>query len=66
MAAREYAKGVCPDCGRVISGRAVGIQRAAADRKFVALAPHVRDRNARRPVVCLAMGGYRRVPRIPA
>jgi hypothetical protein len=58
------AKGRCPDCGRVISGRAVGIQRAAADRKFVALSPHVRAATRRRNEACLTRGGYRVVPRI--
>jgi len=64
MAAQEYAKGRCPECGRVISGRAAGIEAAHADRRFVELRPHNRERYARRPVVCLAPGGYRRVPRI--
>ena len=64
MAAREFAKGVCPDCGRVVPGRAAGIQRAAADRQFVILRPHNRERPAYRPAVCLPPGGYRRVPRI--
>lgn len=64
MAAQERAKGTCPQCGRVISGRATGIERAAADRRFVALAPHSRRQHARRPVVCLPRGGYRVVPRV--
>jgi hypothetical protein len=64
MAAQEYAKGTCPGCGRTISGRAAGIEAAHADRRFVELRPHNRDRGARRPVVCLPRGGYRRVPRI--
>jgi|HubBroStandDraft_6_1064221.scaffolds.fasta_scaffold00062_26 hypothetical protein len=60
------AKGRCPECGRIISGRAVGIQRAAADRRFVALSPHMRaepDGN-KRGVPCLLRGGRRVVPRI--
>ena len=58
------AKGVCPDCGRVIPGRAVGIERLATDRKFVALSPHSRRKADRRAVPCLSRGGYRVVPRI--
>lgn len=64
MAAQEYAKGACPECGRVISGRAAGIEAARAGRRFVDLRPHNRERNARHPVACLSPGGYRRVPRI--
>ena len=66
MAAQEYAKGVCPECGRVISGRAVGPEEAAADRKFVALGPHNREEHGRtrHPAECLARGGRRVVPRI--
>jgi hypothetical protein len=64
MAAQELAKGRCPDCGRVISGRATGIEYDHADRRFVALRPHIRDRRARQPVVCLSRGGRRVVPRI--
>ena len=60
-----YAKGVCPDCGRTISGRAVGIEAAHADRRFVALAPHTRARNGHgRDEQCLTRGGYRVVPRV--
>lgn len=58
------AKGCCPDCGRVISGRAVGVQRRAADRTFVALAPHNREDHSHHPVTCLPRGGWRVVPRI--
>ena len=60
------AKGVCPECGRTISGRAVGIERAAADRRFVALSPHCRtapDGN-KRGEVCLMRGSRRVVPRL--
>ena len=64
MADRERAKGVCPECGRVISGRAVGIESAHADRRFVALAPHARTESRRRNEACLPRGGYRVVPRI--
>ena len=64
MAAVEYAKGRCPYCKRIISGRADGIEAGAPDRRFVTLRPHNRQRSARRPVVCLPPGGYRRVPRI--
>jgi hypothetical protein len=62
------AKGRCPECGRVISGRAVGIQAAAADRRFVALSPHNRAApDGNRPgVPCLTRGGYRVVPRLRA
>ena len=59
-----YAKGRCPYCGRVISGRADGIEADAPDRRFVTLRPHNRERGVRHPVVCLPRGGYRRVPRI--
>ena len=58
------AKGICPDCGRVISGKALGIERNAADRRWVALQPHDREKRAKHPVTCLPFGGYRRVPRI--
>lgn len=64
MAEAQRAKGRCPDCGRVISGRATGIEYAHADREWVILRPHNRERPAYRPVVCLPPGGYRRVPRI--
>jgi hypothetical protein len=64
MAAQEYAKGRCPDCGRVVSGRAAGIEANHGDRRFVELRPHNRERGGRHPVVCLPPGGYRRVPRI--
>jgi hypothetical protein len=63
--AQEYAKGVCPECRRTISGRATGIEKAHADRRFVALQPHTRARNGHgRDVVCLAKGARRVVPRI--
>jgi hypothetical protein len=60
------ARGRCPECGRIISGRAVGIQRAAADRKFVALSPHNRaESDGNKPgVSCLLRGGRRVVPRL--
>jgi hypothetical protein len=64
MAAQEYAKGVCPECGRTISGRAAGIEYAHADRRFVILRPHNREEAARHPVECLARGARRVVPRI--
>ena len=60
----EYAKGVCTECGRVISGRAEGIEADHADRRWVILRPHNRQEFSRRPVVCLARGGRRVVPRI--
>jgi len=62
------AKGRCPECGRVISGRAVGIQRAATDRKFVDLSPHNRaESDGNKPgVPCLLRGGRRVVPRLQA
>lgn len=64
MAAR--AKGRCPDCGRVISGRATGIEYDHADRRFVALRPHNREEHGstRHPTECLGRGGRRVVPRI--
>jgi hypothetical protein len=64
MGATERAKGRCPECGRVVSGRAIGIEADHADRRFVDLRPHIRDRRARQPVVCLSRGGRRVVPRI--
>jgi len=64
MAALERAKGVCPDCGRTVSGRAAGIEAAHADRRFAGLRPHNRQRSSRRPAVCLSRGGRRVVPRI--
>jgi hypothetical protein len=64
MAALERAKGRCPECGRIVSGRAIGPEEAAADRKFVALGPHNRQQFSRRPVVCLSRGARRVVPRV--
>ncbi len=64
MAAQERAKGACPECGRTVSGRAVGPEPEAADRRLVALGPHNRQRYARRPVPCLTRGGRRVVERI--
>ena len=64
MAAQEYAKGVCPDCGRVISGRATGIEYDHADRRWVILRPHNREERAARPVACLTRGSRRVVPRV--
>ena len=58
MAAQERAKGVCPECGRTVSGRAEGPERLAADRRFVALAPHTRGRQGHH------RDGYRKVPRV--
>jgi hypothetical protein len=58
------AKGICPDCGRIISGRATGIERQAADRRFVLLAPHNRQAKAEPPVTCLPFGARRVVPRL--
>ena len=59
-----HAKGICPGCGRTVPGYAYGIEAARGDRRYVVLRPHNRQRAARRPVVCLARGGCRRVPRI--
>lgn len=58
------AKGICPECGRVISGRAVGPETLAADRSFVALSPHTRSPLARPPQTCLTRGGRRVVRRL--
>lgn len=58
------AKGVCPECGRTISGRATGPEPQAAGRRFVALSPHNRQQFARRPVICLMRGSRRVVPRV--
>ena len=60
----EYANGICPDCGRVVSGRADGIEAEHGDRRWVILRPHNREERARRPVVCLGRGGRRVVPRV--
>ncbi len=57
-------KGVCPKCGRVISGRAAGVQVLAADRTFVALSPH--NRGPKNAATCLPRRGRCVVPRIPA
>jgi hypothetical protein len=64
--AQERAKGECPECGRVVSGRAIGPEEDAADRRFVALGPHNREERGRtrHPVECLSRGGRRVVPRI--
>ena len=59
-----HAKGRCPECGRVISGRAAGPEAEHADRRWVLLRPHNRDQTTRHPVVCLSPGGYRKVPRV--
>jgi hypothetical protein len=64
MAAQERAKGRCPECGRIVSGRAIGPEADAADRRFVALGPHNRQQFSRRPAVCLSRGGRRVVPRV--
>jgi hypothetical protein len=64
MAMAEYAKGICPDCKRVISGRATGIEADHADRRWVELRPHNREERSRHPVACLSRGGRRVVPRI--
>jgi hypothetical protein len=64
VAAQERAKGVCPECGRTVSGRATGPEPEAADRGFVALGPHNRVRFSRRPAVCLSRGARRVVPRV--
>jgi hypothetical protein len=58
------AKGTCPECGRTVSGRAVGPEPDHAARRFVALTPHNREPDARHPVACLSRGGRRVVPRI--
>ncbi len=64
MAAQERAKGLCPECGRTISGRAVGPEDDHADRRYVALRPHNRQQHGRRPVACLTRGGRRVVERV--
>lgn len=57
------ARGQCPSCGRIITGRAEGIETAAAARRYVILAPHVRNPRARRRIWCLTRGDYVKVPR---
>jgi hypothetical protein len=52
------AHGQCPRCGRVITGRAIGIERLAAERRFVALSPHVRDPAEVPSVWCLTRAEY--------
>ena len=65
MAAQERAKGVCPECGRTVSGRAVGIESDHGDRRFVALAPHTRGRQGHgRDRECLPRFARRVVPRL--
>ena len=66
MAEAQRAKGRCPECGRIISGRAVGIEYDHGDRRFVALRPHNREEHGRtrHPVECLGRGGRRVVARI--
>jgi hypothetical protein len=66
MGATERAKGECPECGRIVSGRAIGPEPDHADRKFVALGPHNREEHGRtrHPTECLTRGGRRVVPRI--
>ena len=62
-----HARGRCPDCGRVLAGRAEGIERLAADRRWVILPAHVREPGIKPPrrVECLSRGTRRVVPRIP-
>jgi hypothetical protein len=65
MAAQERAKGICPECGRTVSGRAEGPEPRAADRRFVSLAPHTRSRQGHgRDEQCLSRGARRVVPRV--
>jgi hypothetical protein len=65
MAAQERAKGVCPECGRTVSGRAVGPEPEAAGRRFVSLSPHTRGRQGHgRDEPCLTRGARRVVPRV--
>ena len=66
MGATERAKGRRPEYGRIVSGRAIGPEDAAADRQFVALGPHNREEHGRtrHPTECLTRGGRRVVPRL--
>ena len=64
VAGQGRAYGRCPECGRVVSGRAAGIEAAHADRRWVDLQPHNREQASRHPVACLTRGGRRVVPRI--
>ena len=43
MAALEYAKGRCPECGRVISGRATGIEYDAVRLRTLPVAATLVD-----------------------
>ena len=59
------ARGRRPECGRVLCGRAEGIERRHADRRLVLLPPHLVlpwPSTANR--VCLARGARLRVPRV--
>lgn len=57
MAAKERPKGICPECGRTISGRALG-------EHWVLLRSHNRTRGTKQLTVCLSPGRYRMVARI--
>jgi hypothetical protein len=64
LEAGQRARGRCPDCGRILAGRADGIERRAADKRFVLLPPHVRDPHAAPRAVCLPPYRRARVPRV--
>jgi len=55
--------GVCPDCGRTVAGRADGIERATAEKRWVLLGAHTRKPSGRGGQ-CLTRGARRRVPSI--
>ena len=57
--------GLCPDCGRIVAGRADGIQRRTTAKRWVLLGPHNRpESTARHKMPCLTRGARRRVPRV--
>jgi hypothetical protein len=57
------ARGTCPRCGRLVTGRAVPVEAAPADRRYVVLTAHVRDPRARTRHWCVTRTEYVKVPR---
>lgn len=58
------ARGRCPYCGRIVTGRAVGIETRPADRRFVVLGAHVRNPRAKTRHWCVTRTDYVKVPRV--
>jgi hypothetical protein len=63
---QTQARGVCPDCGRTIAGRAFGPEKDAANRKYVVLGPHTKTVNQRHNTPCVVRGEFVKVPRVQA